>query len=60
MPENGNPQPCAECGRLDGRIQHVDIAWPLGQHFELWLHPQCEAECIERLERNQTTARAIK
>lgn len=71
-------EPCAECGGLDGRIQHVDIAWPTtrddlmkgavrvkaedraaflaskasggGKHFAGWLHPECEHDCIRRLE----------
>ena len=41
---------CAECGGEDGIVHHVDIAWPGGRHVELWLHPECEIECIKRLE----------
>ena len=44
---------CAECGGTEGKIQHADIAWPFlepPRHYALWLHPECEAVCIERLE----------
>jgi hypothetical protein len=47
---------CAACGRTDGRIQHVDIAWPVGQrwqgmHWSGWLHPGCEAAYVASLEK---------
>lgn len=47
---------CAECGEEVGIVQYVSIAWPVGQrwqgmHHQLWLHPQCEAAAIERLEK---------
>ena len=53
-PEYDHPPICAECGLDIGIIQHVDIAWPYAKgrqrHVELWLHPECEVECIKRLE----------
>lgn len=50
MSEQINKQPCAECGGLEGTIQHADIAWPGAKHWEGWLHPECEKACAERLE----------
>jgi hypothetical protein len=45
---------CIECGETSGIVQRVAIAWPNGHHRELWLHPDCERDCLERLEREQT------
>jgi hypothetical protein len=42
---------CVECGETSGTVQRVAIAWPNGHHRELWLHPHCERDCLERLER---------
>jgi hypothetical protein len=50
---------CDECHDIDGVIQHVDVAWPvrsigLGRefgHIEVWLHPECEAVFVARLEK---------
>jgi hypothetical protein len=66
---------CAQCGRFDGRIQHVDITWPkLDQyqaypygeptdwprsHVEAWLHPECEAAFARRIERERPIKAAI-
>jgi hypothetical protein len=44
---------CAECGDADGIVQHVDIAWPGGRHWEGWLHPECETVHIARLEQER-------
>jgi len=47
------PHCCIECGETTGWIQHVDVAWPGGKHWEGWLHPDCEAEALERIEKIQ-------
>lgn len=49
------PHACIVCGRSDGVVQHYDIAWPTDEsvgrrYFEGWVHAQCEAKLIERLE----------
>ena len=41
---------CSFCGGIDGRIQHVDIAWPGGAHRELYLHPECEEWALEKFD----------
>ena len=51
--EPEGPLPCAFCGASTGRIQHVDIAWPGGRHVEVWLHPECEKDFVEKAEREQ-------
>ena len=43
-------QMCAECGAFDDQVHHVDLTWPNGRHYELWLHPKCEAACQKRIE----------
>ena len=53
---------CAECGETSGRIQRVVVSWPRGDHRELWLHPECERDCLQRIEgeQNKDAARVNK
>ena len=55
-----NKEPCAECGGLEGVIQHADIAWPGGRHWEGWLHPECEKAYAERLEAERPLRRMAR
>jgi hypothetical protein len=51
---------CAECGEVTGTINHIDLAWPNGRKVALDVHPQCEAACIERLERATPTIEKLE
>jgi len=51
MPEKIVPQRCDECCDDDGVVQWVEIAWPGGRRWSGWLHPECEAVHVARLDK---------
>jgi len=42
---------CDHCGKSDGIVHPVDIAWPGGRQWHGWLHRHCWDAMLERLER---------